>query len=129
MSKPTKKIPLGSSEYVKNKIFDTLEQRCITQRQLADGIGVSIFVISQWKSGHTQSYMNRIGDIAKFFHLPVEALTGVNAQDNPANDSEIREYLEELKSRSEMRTLFKISKGATKEDIEKAIDILKALKK
>lgn len=129
MASLTKNIPAGSPEYVKNKIFAILKQRGILQRQFADAIGVSTFMVSQWKSGHTQSYMNRIGDIANYFNVPVEVLTGLNPQDNPANDDEIREYLEELKSRSEMRTLFKVSKGATKEDIEKTIDILKTLKK
>ena len=39
------------------------------------------------------------------------------------------EYLEELKNRPEMRMLFSLAKGATKEDIEQAVKIIEALKK
>jgi len=122
-------ITVGSPEYVRDKIFGLIDHRCVSQRTLADDIGVSEYIVSKWKNGHSRSFMSKIGQIAKYLNVPVEALTGINTQDNPDNDEEIREYLEELKSRSEMRTLFKISKGATKEDIEKTIDILKTLKK
>ena len=40
-----------------------------------------------------------------------------------------QEYLEELKNRSELRMLFSLTKGATKEDVEKAVRIIEALKK
>ena len=38
-------------------------------------------------------------------------------------------YLEELKNRSEMRMLFSLAKGATKEDVMQAVKIIEALKK
>jgi hypothetical protein len=38
---------------------------------------------------------------------------------NIIEDEELTEYLQELKSRPEMKMLFKLSKNATKEDIEK----------
>ena len=44
------------------------------------------------------------------------------------DDEELQEYLEELKNRSEMRMLFSLAKGATKEDVEKAVKIIEALK-
>lgn len=44
-----------------------------------------------------------------------------------SEDLELQEYLEELKNRSEMRMLFKLAKGATKEDVEKAVKIIEAL--
>ena len=43
-------------------------------------------------------------------------------------DKVLNEYLEELKNRSEMRMLFKLAKGATKEEVEKAVKIIEALK-
>ena len=45
------------------------------------------------------------------------------------DDIELQEYLEELKNRSELRMLFSLTKGATKEDVEKAVRIIEALKK
>ena len=45
------------------------------------------------------------------------------------NDSELTMYLEELRSRPEMRMLFSVAKDATKEDVEKAVAIIEALRK
>ena len=46
-----------------------------------------------------------------------------------ASSDELSEYLEELKSRPEMRMLFSLAKGATKEDVEQAVAIIEALRK
>lgn len=44
------------------------------------------------------------------------------------SNPELTMYLEELRSRPEMRMLFSIAKDATKEDVEKAVAIIKALR-
>lgn len=49
--------------------------------------------------------------------------------DDLTDDIELQEYLEELKNRSEMRMLFSLAKGATKEDVMRAVKIIEALKK
>ena len=75
--------------------------------------------------------------IADFFNVTVEFLaTGEEAEPNAVDkeknpivlDDEALELLEELKTRPEMRTLFSVSKKATKEDIMKAVKIIEALK-
>lgn len=45
------------------------------------------------------------------------------------DDTDISEILEELKNRSEMKMLFSVAKGATKEDIMRAVTIIEALRK
>lgn len=45
------------------------------------------------------------------------------------DDEELTEYLEILKNRPEIRMLFQLSKDATKEDVEKAVRIIEALRK
>ena len=45
------------------------------------------------------------------------------------DDDELNSYLEALRTRPEMRMLFKLSKGATKEDVENAVKIIEALQK
>ncbi len=44
------------------------------------------------------------------------------------DDDELREYLEVLKTRSDMRMLFSLAKGATKKDVEAAVKIIEALR-
>ena len=43
-------------------------------------------------------------------------------------DDELNEYLEELKNREDMRMLFSLAKGATKEDVMQAVKIIEALR-
>lgn len=41
-------------------------------------------------------------------------------------DAELTEYLEELKSRPELKMMFSLTKNATKKDVEKAVAIVEA---
>lgn len=60
-------------------------------------------------------------ELADFFE-------GQRVQVDPA-DVELNEYLEMLRNRSECRMLFSLAKEATKEDVEKAVAIIEALRK
>lgn len=51
-----------------------------------------------------------------------------NETPNFSNPYELQELLETLHKRPEMKTLFSVTKNATKEDIEKAVKIIEALK-
>ena len=53
-------------------------------------------------------------------------LSGANAAD--AGAMELTEYLEMLRTRPECRMLFSLTKDATKEDVEKAVAIITALR-
>lgn len=46
----------------------------------------------------------------------------------PPTNAELQELLETFHKRPEMKTLFSVTKNATKEDIEKAVKIIEALK-
>ena len=43
------------------------------------------------------------------------------------NDKELTEYLEELRTRPEMKMLFQLTSKATKADVEKAVRIIEAM--
>lgn len=64
---------------------------------------------------------NGYAELADFFE-------GQRVQVDPA-DVELGEYLEMLRNRSECRMLFSLAKEATKEDVEKAVAIIEALRK
>ena len=71
--------------------------------------------------------------IANYLSISPAYLMGWETDNKDTNnkltdDEELQEYLEELKNRSEMRMLFSLAKGATKEDVEKAVKIIEALK-
>ncbi|WHH61601.1 helix-turn-helix transcriptional regulator [Petroclostridium sp. X23] len=60
-----------------------------------------------------------------------DLMSSIDKKDNNLSittDPEITEILEQLHKRPEMKMLFSVSKNATKEDIEKAVKIIEALK-
>lgn len=92
----------------------------------ATGVGKSTF--SDWKKGRSTPKQEKLKKIADYFEVSIEYLmTGEDASVSNEDD-ELREYLEELRQRPEMRMLFSVSKGATKSDIEKTVKIIEALK-
>lgn len=90
-------------------------------------IGISAAAFSQWTDDTIPRKITQ-QRIADYFGVTVDYLLG--KEEKPATESdELNEYLEELKNRSEMRMLFSLAKGATKEDVERAVAIIEALKK
>lgn len=66
--------------------------------------------------------------LADYFGILKSDLTEEKIESTLTDDIELQEYLEELKNRSEMRMLFKSLKGTTKEDVERTVKIIEALK-
>ena len=89
-------------------------------------IGISAAAFSQWTDETIPRKVTQ-QRIADYFGVTVDYLLG--KEEKPATESdELNEYLEELKNRSEMRMLFSLAKGATKEDVERAVAIIEALR-
>lgn len=112
-----------NNQFTCKRIFELLDKKGTTGADLAAEIGVTAFVVSHWRRGISTSYMKYLPKIASYFGVTVDYLTG------KSHDPELNEYLQQLKDRPEMRTLFKTAKGATKEDVEQAVKIIEALKK
>ena len=67
--------------------------------------------------------------LADYFGVTVAYLLGEEEKAPLINgDAELTDYLEELRTRPEMRMLFSAAQGATKEDIERAVKIIAALR-
>lgn len=94
-------------------------------------LGVNKGVFTHWKSGRSQSYNRYLVQIAEFFGVSVSELTGEETNVNAPVylDDETRELVDALRKRPEMRTLFKVSRNASKEDVEMAVDIIERFKK
>lgn len=109
-------------------LAELIERKGETKSQLADAMGVTPPLVSQWLGGYRNPFSNQntIMKMAEHFNVSADYLLGI---DTPAVDAEINEYLAELKNRSEMRAVFKALKGATKRDIELAAAIIETIKK
>lgn len=114
-----------------NIIVRLREEEGITQKELANAIGINASVMNRIEAGKRPLRDDEAVKIADFFGVTIDYLFGrtkVKNPQGPSLDDEANELLEELHKRPEMKMLFSVSKKATKEDIEKAIKIIEALK-
>lgn len=100
-------------------------------KEFADSLGVSGNLVTTWLSGRNTSYKKKLYQIASVYGVSVEWLKGETDERKPRalvnNDPELTEYLDELRNRTEMRMLFSVSKGATKEQIEAIVHMIEAM--
>lgn len=120
------------TEAEQRKIFSenltNLLQRCgKTQLQLANSLDVSKSTVSSWCSGSKMPRMGKIDEIAAWLSVSRSEL--IEEGGGNIDNKDVSDLLEALRTRPEMRMLFSVSKDATKEDIEKAVAIIYALRK
>jgi transcriptional regulator with XRE-family HTH domain len=102
----------------------------LAQKEVAAHIGVTQTAVSDWERGEREPDFETLVKLADFFGVTVDNILGRdNTPTQPITDDEALEYLDELHKRPEMKTLFQVSKKATKNDIETAIMLIEALKK
>lgn len=116
------------SESESKKIFSErlnqlMAERGITQKEISVITGASTSTVSTWSNGMNMPRMDKVERLADYFDLPISYFLEMT----PASqDAELQEYLEQLKTRPEMRMLFSLTKGATKEEVERAVKIIEA---
>lgn len=87
-------------------------------------LGISRSSLTELKTGRTKSLsFEALSAIAKYFGTTPDYLAGT-ANDTPAG--ELDGYLEELRTRPEMRMFFDLAKDASKSDVEAAVKIVEA---
>lgn len=99
-----------------------------TQADIVDHFGITASTVSDWANGKKYPRVDKMQMLADYFGILKSDLTEEHIESQMTDDTELQEYLEELKNRSEMRMLFKTVKGTKKEDVEKAVRIIEALK-
>lgn len=119
--------------------YDIFSKLCcekgISKSKAAENVGLNRTAVIKWKNGSFPSG-ETLQKIANYFDVSIEYLMGEEKKPTAENDSELvnndeelTEYLEELKNRPELRMMFQLAKGATKEDVEKAVEIIEAFLK
>ena len=111
-----------------DKFAELLQIHNTTAYQVAKATGIGQSTLSDWKSGRSVPKIDKLKKIADYFGVSVNYFTEDDKKEKPAalEDDELSEYLEELKNRPEMRMLFSLTKGATKEEVERAVRIVEA---
>lgn len=99
------------------------------QSDLVTDLGLTASTVSDWANGKKYPRVDKMQLLADYFGVLKSDLTEEHETSKMTDNIELQEYLEELKNRRELRMLFSLTKGATKEDVEKAVRIIEALKK
>lgn len=114
----------------KENFIKLCNQKGIAPTVVCKEIGLSDAVYSKWTD---ESVPRRatLMKIADYFGIPVDdLLRDEKAPTAEAEEAdELNELLEELKTRPEMRMLFSLAKGATKEDVELAVQIIERMRR
>lgn len=99
----------------------------ISLQDLAEKTQMSKSTIQRYETGFIRNIpLDKLETLAHALETSPEWIMGLTSA--AEQDDELMEYLDELKNRTEMRMLFKLAKGATKEDVERAVKIIEALK-
>lgn len=113
------------------KIAERRKALGLTQGELADKMGYkSKSTINKIELGINDIPQSKIVLFADALHTTPAYLMGWEESETQGSidDEDLQEYLEHLKNRPEMRMLFSTLKGATKEDVERAVKIIEALR-
>lgn len=82
---------------------------------------------------------DKLAKIADYFNVSTDYLLGKTEVRNyeettrrcllrtPEEEQELNDYLEQVHNDPNLRMMFKLTKGATKADVEKAVEIIKTL--
>lgn len=101
------------------------EELGLTLTEVAEKMGVSTSTILRYESQSIENISAaNLEKLAEALNVTPNYLMGWESEE----DVELQEYLEMLHKRPEMKTLFSISKNATKADVERAIKIIEALR-
>lgn len=107
---------------------DTLQrlrrERGMSQQQLADMMGLTRSAVGMYETGKREPDVDTLRRFADFFHVDMNMLTTGSS----SGSSELDELLEALRTREDMRMLFKLAKDATPDDVRSAVKIIEALR-
>ncbi len=113
-----------------SELYKNIEELCkansVSMNTVCTATGISRSTLSELKAGRSKSISSdNLAKLADYFKVPTDYLLGKMS----AESKELNEYLEVLASREELRMLFKLAKDASKDDVDKAVKIIEALKK
>ena len=98
------------------------KERGLSQQQVAEDTGLSRSAIGMYETGKREPDMETLKKFTDYFHVDMNTL--ITGTDDP----ELAGLLETLRSREDMRMLFKLAKDATPEDVRSAVKIIEALR-
>ena len=113
-----------------NNYVTLCAKRGVSPNAVAKSLSIASGTVTNWKNGAVPQNAT-LKKIADYFNVTVDyLLTGKEKAPSTEVEEadELNELLQELKTRPEMRMLFSLAKGATKEDVELAVAIIQRMR-
>ena len=107
---------------------DQLNMHGMTQFELSKRLGTGSATVTDWMKLRSMPRSNMLKKLTEIFSCQMSDLLSPAEDRLGRTDNELTEYLEMLRTRPECRMLFSLTKDATKEDVEKAVAIITALR-
>lgn len=101
------------------------EERKLTQKELAEKLGLSSSAISMYEIGKREPDFETLELIADYFNVSMDYLIG---KEDIATQIDLIELREELRRKPGMRMLFSLAKNATNEDLEAVAKLMQHFK-
>ena len=106
------------------------EKKGVSVTRATVEMGLSRTIGSKWKRTGATPNGETLNRIAEYFGVTTDyLLTGEQAERAAIDvvDDDLREYLEELRSRPEKRLLFSVTKNATRSQIEAIVKMIEEM--
>lgn len=114
-----------------NTIAELLSEKGITGYKMCQDLRISRSFMTELKKGRVKSMKAETAQmVADYFGVSVDyLLTGEEKEKAPIDvvDEDLRDYLDELRNRPEMRMLFSTTKTATKAQIEAIVKMVEEM--
>ena len=113
---------LGNRQVFSSNLRRIMNERNLERSDVCNALGFKYSTFTDWYNGNKYPRIDSIEKLADYFGIQKSDLIEIKGQ-----HTELEEYLEELRTRPEMKMLFSLAKDATKEDVEKAVKIIETL--
>ena len=116
--------------------FEALRaEKGITKAFIAEKLNRTPSICQDWKYGKSVPNEEQLRIVADLLETTPAYLTGESNEKKPApegelvnGDPELTAYIQDLKDRPELRMLFSLTHNATREDVERAVRVIEALR-
>lgn len=122
-----------------NRIMSLCEEKGVSGYRMCKDIKIQPSILTDLKMGRQSGLSAKNADkMAAYFGVSVGFLLGTETKKAPTQegehghvidlvDEELKDYLDELRNRSEMRMLFSVAKNANKQKIEAIVKFIERL--
>lgn len=111
------------------RLLNLINEKKISKAKFLNDVGLNKSSFLNWSQRGTIPNGEVLSKIADYFGVTTDYLLGNTDKKEKlsAESEELSEYLEKLRTDENYRMMFSLMNGATKEDVEKAVRVVKSL--